>query len=111
MKKPKNINYEETVDINGKSLAKAVAYLAVSTGAGAITAEALKRVDISNLKGLAKATAGFGAIGIAHWVAKNAGNTVSDEVESVFNFIHKLTGPAYPPVEEEDDEEYEEDEE
>lgn len=107
-KKPKNININEEVTITGSGVAKAIAYLAVSTGAGAITAEALKRVDISNLRGLAKATAGFGAIGIAHWVAKNAGDTIGDEIEGVFNFIHKITGPAAAADDSEESEEEDE---
>ena len=74
-------------------ISKTVIGIATYTGAGAVAGALLKNADLSNVKGFSKICAGIGVMGISHWVAKNASETLSNEFDGVIKAIHDITAP------------------
>ena len=74
-------------------IGKLIAHGAVYTGAGAVAGAILKNQNLSDLKGLGKLCAGVGCVGIAHWISKNAAETIDEEIDGIIGFIHNMTAP------------------
>ena len=73
-----------------KSAIKTVVNSAAFIGAGAVIGCLLKNADLRSLKGLGKICAGIGIIGLSHAAGQAAGNTLTKEVDDVFELVEEI---------------------
>jgi hypothetical protein len=70
-----------------KGLLKVLGSTGAMIGGGAVIGCALKGVDTTSLKGISKACAGLGILGLSHAAGNAAANAIGNDIENVSSFI------------------------
>lgn len=85
-----------------RGIIKTIVNSAAFIGAGAVVGCLLKNADLRSLKGLGKICAGIGIIGLSHAAGQAAGNTLTKEVDDVFDLVDEIDKAASPDEESEE---------
>ncbi len=85
-------NQQEVFNINGIGLAKVLGRCAAMVGGGAVIGAILKGQDLSGLKGIGKACAGIGIIGLSHAAGTAAGDAIERDIDNAGMALKFLFG-------------------